>query len=116
MSTLLALSDVVIYRALERAFSRGVSGYARATASEEGIARHEAYRRFPIVGARQGRALEGSWEVLEQLRWRWQLPIPAPEWATVLDHHTRALLTTGAEHNLDDLAEALTALGAGHAV
>lgn len=116
MSALLALSDVVVYRALERSFSRGVSGYARATAAEEGIARYQAYRRFPIVGSRQVRALEGSWELLPELVWRWQLPVLAAEWEKVLDHYTRQLLADSTEHTLDDLSVSLALLGAGYGV
>lgn len=116
MSALLALSDVLVCRAHERAFSRDISGDARNMAVQEGIPRHRAYERFPIAAARHTHALADAWYLTPELAYRWQLPVAAAEWASVLDHYSRSLLTTRAPHTLDDLEQALRLLGAGHAV
>lgn len=115
MSALLALSDVAVMRALERCYSRGLSGDARNIAAEENLDRHRAYQRFPIGATRQSHALAGAWSWLPELTSRWLLPVEPADWELVLDRYARALLTTKAEHTLDDLEQAVRHLGAGHA-
>lgn len=115
MSALLALSDVAVIRALERCYSRAITGDARRIADRESIARHHAYRRFAVPDSKLDHALAGSWDVLPELAWRWQLPVLPAEWGVVLDAHVRELLTSRAEHSLDDLQAVLRTLGAGHA-
>lgn len=110
MSTLLALSDVAVMRALERAYSRGLSGDARNMAVQEGVSRHHAYEKFPIAGPRQAYALEHAWEFLPELADRWPLSVHPVVWAQALDRYTRGLLTTRDEHSLDELSLALTGL------
>lgn len=115
MSALLALSDVITLRALERAYSRGIGGDGRRIADREGVPRHQAYRRFPVPHSKLDHALTGSFDVLPELRSRWLLPIEADDWGVVLNHYLRGLLIDRNEHNLDDLEVALRTLGAGHA-
>lgn len=116
MSALLALSDVTVMRALERAGSRGLSGETRRMLPAKGIAAHDAYRFAAIHPSRHTHALAGSWNITTELAWRWQLPVEAHEWAAVLDRYARDLLTSRAEHTLDELEAALRLLGVGHAI
>jgi hypothetical protein len=110
VSTLLALSDVAVMRALERAYSRGLSGDARRIAAHDGVARHHAYEKFPIALPRQAYVLEDAWSFLPELAGRWPLTVDPGVWALALDRYTRSLLTTRDEHSLDELSLALTGL------
>lgn len=114
MSALLALSDVLVVRALERAYSRGLTGSKRRDAAHHGP-RHCAYMVEPIPAARHTHALDGAWDMCDDLVFRWQLPVPAETWSYVLDEYARGLLKSQAPHSLDALEQALRLLGAGHA-
>lgn len=116
MSALLALSDVLVDRALERCYSRGLSGDARRRVAENGTPRHHAYQQVLIPAARHTHALADAWSLTTELAYRWQLPIEPAEWAAVLDRYCRGLLSSGAAHDLDELARSLAVLGASHAV
>lgn len=116
MSALLALSDVLVDRALERAYSRGLPGDARRRAALANTPRHRAYEQIRIPASRHDHVLDDAWSMTPELADRWLLPVDPAEWAVVLDRYTRRLLSTGAPKTLDDLGQALTLLGAGHAV
>lgn len=115
MSALLALSDVLVVRALERCYSRALPGDARRRAALLRSPRHRAYEHIRIPPARHSHALDAAFTITGELTYRWQLPVEPTEWATVLDDYCRRLLTTMAPHTLDDLEQALRLLGAGHA-
>jgi hypothetical protein len=116
MSTLLALSDALVMRALERAASRGLPGHARDDCRRDGIPQHRAYLHRRIEPAKIPAALNGAWAFTSELVYRWDLPIDPGDWATVLHGYTRGLLLRQDPHRLDDLASALPSVGAGHAI
>lgn len=116
MSALLALSDLLVVRALERACSRGLSGDARRAARRHVDHPYRAYEAFKVPPTRVAYALEEAWTMTTPIVDRWQLPIEPGEWAHVLDLYARGLLTRQAPHTLDSLDAALALLGAGHAV
>lgn len=112
MTALLALSDVLVVRALERAYSRGLDGSHRAALGNQ-VLRHRAYEHTPIPAIRHGHALEGAWTITVELTQSWDLPIRAEEWSTALDAYCRELLTARRPRSLDGLEAALAALRVG---
>lgn len=102
--TLVALSDVVVIRALERACNRGLARTRWSTGTE---VRHRAYERIPIPAARVDHALEDAWCHLPDLARRHRLPIAPQLWADALDAYVRDLLDTRQPHTLDRLELAL---------
>ncbi|WP_375483304.1 hypothetical protein [uncultured Jatrophihabitans sp.] len=116
MSALLALSDGLVVRALERAAIRGLPGDLRRRSATLNIPKHRAYERFRIPAARHGHVLEDAFPMTAEIADRWQLPVDADAWSRVLYDYCRGLLVSMQPHTLDDLAAALELLGAGHAV
>lgn len=112
MTALLALSDVVVLRALERAYSRGLTGEHRRVAAEtRHLPRHRAYEGIQIPTSRHARALEDAWSITGELAATWLLPVDAAEWSAALDAYCRDLLTTRRPRSLPDLEAALSRLG-----
>lgn len=102
--TLVALSDVVVIRALERACNRGLARTRWTTGSD---VRHKAYERIAIPPERVDHALEDAWCHLAELTARHRLAIAPKLWATALDAYVRDLLQTRQPHTLDRLELAL---------
>lgn len=117
MSDLLALSDVLVLRALERSYSRGLTGeHRRVAADARHLPRHRAYEEIQIPPMRHARALEDAWTITAELVSSWQLAVAAPEWAAALDGYCRDLLTTRRPRSLADLERALDRVGVRHGV
>lgn len=108
MSDLLALSDVLVLRALERAYSRGLIGSSRSAIARRNIPRHRAYEAILIPTARHSPALDGAWAVTDELATEWHLPVAADAWARALDGYCRDLLASQRPRSLTDL-EVITA-------
>lgn len=106
---LLALSDALVVRALERAAGRmGRSGRSGGTP------RHQVYRVAP-PGRDTDQLLQGAWDLCGEYAYRHRLPFDSNAWARALQGYTAALLATRNEHTLDDLARALYPLRLHHA-
>lgn len=115
MSALLALSDVLVVRAMERCYSRGLPGDIRRRVAVVHVPRHRAYEQFRIPASRHSHVLDDAFSICPELVYRWQLPVEAREWSVVLDRYCRQLLTSMSAHTLDALEDELKLLGAGHA-
>lgn len=114
MSCLLAISDVLVVSALERACSRGLTGEQRRLAGRHGL-KYRAYETVHIPVGRHDRALDGAWMQTIDLAARWELPVDAVMWAITLDTYARGLLATMTAHTVTGLDEALSVLGSSHA-
>lgn len=110
MSDLLALSDVLVLRALERAYSRGLIGSSRSAIARRNVPRHRAYEAILIPAARHSPALDGAWSVTDELAQAWHLPVAGDAWARSLDAYCRDLLTTQRPRSLTDLEAITTSL------
>lgn len=102
---LLAVSDVLVTVALERAASRVLPRSAR-----QGL-RHEAHERQPIHPDRLDRALVGAWVHCAAVAATWADEVDVAEWVELLDSYTRALLTMGQHHSATRLAPHLGPVG-----
>lgn len=111
MSCLIAVSDVLVVAALERACSRGLTGEQRRLAGRHAL-RYRAYESVHIPAARYDRALEGAWSQTVDLTARWDLEVNPVEWAITLDGYCRQLLAACQQHTVTALVEALSVLGA----
>lgn len=110
MSDLLALSDVLVLRALERACSRGLDGSSRSAIARRNVPRHRAYEGIQIPAARHARAFEDAWSITGELADTWDLPVAPADWAATLDAYCRHLLSTRRPRSLTDLESVLAPL------
>lgn len=111
MTDLLALSDVLVVRALERAYSRGLTGEYRRATHDRQLPRHRAYEQIHIPPSRHARALDDAWSLTDELAASWDLPIASPVWARSLDDYCRSLLTTQRPRSLPELEAILAGAG-----
>lgn len=116
MTDLLALSDVLVIRALERSSMVGLDGSIRRALNDRGIAKHCSYQHIRVPPTRYHRIFEGTWSITRELVETWRLPIDAADWSAALDAYCRNLLATQRPRSLDDLAVALDRVGVRHAV
>lgn len=93
---LLALSDVLVLVALERAASRSLPGSVRRTipASQ----RHRAYELHPIPEAKMDQALTDAWSSCSLVAARHDLEVSVTDWVALLDSYTRTLILMGQNH------------------
>lgn len=105
---LLALSDMLVVRALERGYSR----LPRSTRAGLTVPRHRVHERIRLTEAVQDGMLADAWALCPEYVRRWQLPVDDAAWAAALDGYTRVLLRTGRPHTLDGMAAALAPLTA----
>lgn len=106
--TLLALSDLLILTALERAWSRTVPRSQRV--NMRAADRHRGYTMVPIHDHAIDKALTDAWVLTVPLAHRHHLPVNAQAWAQLLDTYTRALLQMSQQHTPQRLAPYLLAL------
>lgn len=111
MTAYLALSDVLVVRALERACIRGIDGSSRSALARRNIPRHRAYEEIQIPTSRHARALEDAFAITHELTATWDMPVAASEWSAALDAYCRQLLTTQRPRSLVDLQAALGLVG-----
>lgn len=111
---LVALSDLLVMTALERACSRSLPRSVRGheLAAHE---RHVAYLTNPIDPDRIEHALRGAWVLCPYLAARHDLPIDYGQWAGLLDSYVTALLMVCEPHETDTLRPHLAPLGIGEA-
>lgn len=112
MNALLALSDVLVVRALERACSRTLTGAQRQVLAVRDIPKHHGYESIHIPTSRHDRALYDTWHIVAEIADRWQLHVDPEEWAATLDQYCRDLLGSSRVHTLDQLEVALAPIGA----
>ena len=105
---LLALSDLAVLTACERAWNRVMPRSARAGVPPH--ARHSAYVQTPIYPEAIDKALAGAWDLLPMLAVRHDLDVPWEQWAALLDGYTRALLMACEHHEPDRLRPYLAEL------
>lgn len=98
---LVALSDLAVLVALERAWNRVMPRSARAGVHPG--QRHSAYLHAPIYPATLDKALGGAWELLPLLTQRHDLEVNPAAWALLLDGYTRALLMACEPHHPERL-------------
>ena len=105
--SLLALSDLLVLTALERAWSRSVR---RARYGTPAAQRHNQYLRSPVPVEKIDSALRDSWVLCPILADRHDLDTDPAAWQQLLDSYTRALLMAGQSHHPDRLAALLGSL------
>lgn len=105
--TLLAVSDVLILTALERAWARTVKRAQRSCPAHQ---RHNQYLTSPVREDRMEAVLHDAWTLCPLLTHRHDLPVDPVAWADTLDGYTRALLLMAQPHNPTRLAPILGAL------
>lgn len=110
-ATVLAVSDLLVMTALERAGSRVAPRSQRA-----GVDRYRVHERYAIPVSRIDYALGvapgsvGAWSLCPLLHSRHRLPVDLEQWTAMLDGYTRALLLMGQPHTTSRLAEAVARL------
>lgn len=106
-TTLLALSDLMVLTALERAFSRakpqGQRGHIAAAA------RHRAYESVPIPVDRIDYLLRDAWALCPLLSARYALDVDPVAWAELLGSYTATLLMACQHHSKHELRAQLAA-------
>lgn len=104
---LLAVSDVLILHALERAWARTVR---RADRSCPAHLRHNQYLRAPVPEERIEAVLHDAWTNCNLLVHRHALPVDPVAWSDTLDSYTRALLLMCQPHAPARLTQVLIPL------
>lgn len=104
---LLALSDLLVLTALERAYAR-TARRARYTCPP--AERHNQYLRHAIPEAQVEAVLRDAWALCPTLAIRHNLDVDPTDWHALLDGYTRALIMMSQNHNPTRLIGALARL------
>lgn len=100
---LLALSDLLVLTACQRAYARVRSALKAIPPSE----RHRGYEYVAIPEEKIERALADAWTLCSMLASRHQLDVDPAEWAQALDGYARALLLMAEPHSTSRLRATL---------
>ena len=93
--TLIAVSDVLVLTALQRAYSRCIT---RATKPVPLRERHRAYEHIAIPEQKIEQALADAWALCPLLASKYLDDVDALKWSTTLDTYTRSLLMSSMPH------------------
>lgn len=100
----LAISDMMVLTALDRAFARTVK---RAQRTVPAAARHSQYIHFPIPEEKFEAVLHDAWALCPLMATRYDLACDVIVWMDALDGYTRALLMMGEAHSPERLTATL---------
>lgn len=104
-AVLLAVSDTLVLKALERAATSALPRSARSAMSLG--RRCRAYEDHPLDDAKIDAGLRGMWDLCPMLAGRHDLDVDVLAWQQLLDTYTRALLMMGEPHRVARLAAQL---------
>jgi hypothetical protein len=104
---IVALSDLLVMTALERAWARAVK---RARYAVPPQARHHQYMQINVSEDQMTAALRDAWALAPTLQARHRLDLDPSAWADVLNGYTRALLMMRVSHHPDRLRPLLAPL------
>lgn len=102
--TLVALSDLLVLTACQRAYSRAITRRTKFVPMRE---RHRAYEDFPIPEDKIEAALEDAWSLCALVNHRNDLRVDVEAWTATLDGYTRALLMMSVPHSPTQLRNVL---------
>lgn len=105
--TLLAVSDLLVMTACQRAYSRSISRRTKYVAMRD---RHRAYESVAIAEDKIEAALADAWALCQCIAVRHDIPVDVAEWVVVLDTYTRSLLLMSMPHSTSRLRPILAAL------
>jgi hypothetical protein len=101
---LLAVSDVLVLKVLERAATYGPRSRRAATQPER---RHVAYERCPVPLDKLDPVLRDMWVLCPKLAHRHGLDVDIEAWMALLDQYVRVLLMMGQPHTPEGLSAVL---------
>jgi hypothetical protein len=103
---LLAVSDVLVMTACQRAYSRSISRRTKYVPMRD---RHRAYELVSISEEKIEAALADAWTLCPALCSRHQLGVDVDVWVGTLDSYTRSLLLMSMPHAATRLSPILAA-------
>lgn len=113
MTPVLAVSDLLVLTALERAWARTRRRPTGAQSNNPPAAtRHAQYMSQPVPSQRLDVALRDAWALCPLLVDRHSLDVEPVAWMQLLDSYTRTLLMMGQPHRVAELGRHLQALPA----
>lgn len=102
--TVLALSDLFVLTALQRACARREGITVRHIPLRD---RHSAYEQHPVLESKIDTVLADAWALCPLIAGRHHLDIDVARWIGLLDGYTRALLLMGMPHSPQRLRDVL---------